>query len=82
MCKHAFPDIFDILSSAHLALPMEKLPRKCKFCNKKPYETEAQYQDSLKKYAERRADTSKAGINAFKAERSNHSGAKFWAAGP
>lgn len=82
VCKHAFPDIFDILSSAHLALPMEKLPRKCKFCNKKPYETEAQYQDSLKKYAERRADTSKAGINAFKTERSNHSGAKFWAAGP
>ena len=79
VCTRAFPSIFDIVSAAHLALPFEKVPRYCKFCRKKPYADEAQYLADVKAYAERRADTSKEGMRAFKAERSSHSGsAEHW----
>ena len=77
MCKAAFPDVFDILSSAHLAVaPFEKLPRKCKYCNMLPYKDEAEYQEDLRCYAANRADTSKEGAAAFLRERSNYAGEK------
>ena len=74
VCAHAFPTIFDVVSAAHLALPFEKVPRFCRFCKKKPYANEPEYLADLKSYAERRADTSKEGMRAFKAERSAVSG--------
>ena len=75
VCTHPFPTIFDVLAAAHLALPFEKVPRRCKFCKQVPYENEEAYQADLKCYADRRADTSKAGAAAFQRERSTYAGA-------
>lgn len=61
ICTGAFPDIFDACSWAHLALPFEKISRRCTHCGKKPYKTEAEYQAALKHTAAMRADTSKEG---------------------
>ena len=38
VCRHPFPDAFDIYTYAHVALPFESKPRFCKFCGKFPYE--------------------------------------------
>ena len=74
-CTHAFPTVFDVVSAAHLALPFEKVPRKCRFCKEKPYATEEEYRNDVKAYAEKRADSSKEGAAAFARARSTFAGA-------
>ena len=73
-CKRPFPSLFQIRESAHLAMPWEKMPRKCRFCGVLPYKDEAEYKLDLSCYADKRADTSKEGIAAFPRERSAHAG--------
>ena len=74
-CTRAFPSIFDIVAAAHLALPFEKLPRRCRFCKEKPYATEEEYRTDLKDYAEKRAETSKEGAAYFQRARATYAGA-------
>ena len=73
-CTRPFPTAFDTFSAAHLALPWEKVPRKCRYCNAVPHRNETEYKAELKCYADRRADTSKEGAAAFLRERSTHAG--------
>ena len=75
VCSGAFPEIFDLYAWAHTALPFEKLTRKCPVCNKKPFDTVAQYEARQQYLARCRADTSKEGKAKFAAERSRHAGA-------
>lgn len=75
VCTRPFPTAFATLAAAHLALPWEKTPRKCRFCNGFPYLSEKEYTTDLKCYADKRADTTKEGVAAFQSERSAHAGA-------
>ena len=77
VCKGAFPEVWDIYTSAHLALPGEALPRYCPCCKKRPYSTAQEYQAALKIVAEMRADTSKEGKTKWKARRLGHAAAHF-----
>lgn len=72
VCTHAFPSAFDQYAYAHKALPFEDLPRKCKFCGKKPYASVADYAAHLKQIEVERADPTKEGKAAFQRRRSSH----------
>lgn len=72
VCSGAFPDIFQVYSWAHLALPHEKLPRYCSVCKKKPYKDEAEYEAYIRTVAALRADQSKEGKAKWRAYRSAH----------
>ena len=73
VCKGAFPTIFDVYAWAHLALPGEELPRHCPCCNRRPYRNKEEYAEALRVTKEKRADTSKQGKAAWKAEKARHS---------
>ena len=77
VCTGAFQEVWDVYEWAHLALPMERLPRKCRVCKKRPYKTEAEYQEALRSIAAMRADISKEGKAKWKAFRSAHAHAHF-----
>ena len=77
VCKHAFPEIWDIYTWAHLALPGESIPRYCPCCKKRPYANTQEYQAGLRSIAEQRAETSKEGKAKWKALRLGHALAHF-----
>ena len=72
VCKCPFPSAFDCYAYAHKALPMEKLPRHCKFCGCKPYKTEKEYAEHCALIERERSDVSKEGKAAFQRKRSAH----------
>eukprot|EP00965_Chrysotila_dentata_P109013 3601304-Pleurochrysis_carterae.AAC.2 len=75
ICKHPFPSIPIIFEAAHTALPDEPLPRHCRFCKRLPFDTAAEYNAAMEKWATLKADLSKEGKAKFAKLRSEHSSA-------
>ena len=77
ICKHPFPTIPLIFEWAHKALPGEDLPRKCRVCKRRSFETVAAYAAAQQTWAERRSDTTRQGKAKFLNDRSKHAASHF-----
>ena len=56
VCKHPFPSIPLIFEAAHMALPGEDLPRRCRFCKEVPFANVAEYVAAQQNWSRMRSD--------------------------
>eukprot|EP00965_Chrysotila_dentata_P260313 6213859-Pleurochrysis_carterae.AAC.1 len=73
VCKHPFPSIPVLVEAAHLPLPGEELPRRCRFCKSTPYASVEEYTADWEAWNELRSDLFKPGKAKFAKLRLEHS---------